>query len=52
MGCAWERLLRTVKQSLKIIHKIESDFEFMTVSNEVERIVNSGSLNSVSDDPS
>ena len=52
MGGAWERLVRTVKQSLKVILKENdiTDFELMTVFTEVESIVNSRPLTAVSDD--
>ena len=52
MGGAWERLVRTVKQSLKVILKERcvTDFELMTIFTEVEGIVNSRPLTAVSDD--
>ena len=52
MGGAWERLIRTVKISLKVILKerLVDDYTLMTVFTEVDGIVNSGPLTSVSDD--
>ena len=52
MGCAWEHLVRTAKQSLKVIVKEQCviDFELMTILTEVEGIVNSRPLTAANDD--
>ena len=51
MGGAWERLIRSVKQSMKVVLKERcvTDFELNTIFSAVEGIVNSRPLTPVSD---
>ena len=52
MGGPWERLVRTVKCSLKVIlqNTLVNDFTLNTVFTEVESLVNSRPLTAVSED--
>ena len=52
MGGAWERMIKSVKDTLKIILKdqLVSDYTLMTVFTEAESLVNSRPLTHVSDD--
>ena len=54
MGGVWERLVQTVKASMKFVLKdlILTEFQLITFIVEVENIVNSRPLTPVSDDPS
>ncbi|MEO0684671.1 MAG: hypothetical protein AAFY76_06385, partial [Cyanobacteria bacterium J06649_11] len=54
MGGAWERLVRTVKTSMKFILKnlVLTEFQLITFITEVENIVKSRPITSVSEDPS
>ncbi|XP_057297614.1 uncharacterized protein LOC130628649 [Hydractinia symbiolongicarpus] len=54
MGGAWERLVRTVKNTMKFLTKnlVLTDFQLMTLLAETENIVNSRPLTQVSDNPS
>ncbi|XP_066928372.1 uncharacterized protein [Clytia hemisphaerica] len=53
MGGAWERLVRTVKTSMKFTLKnlILTEFQLMTFIAEVENMVNSRPLTPISEDP-
>lgn len=52
MGGAWERLIRSIKTSLKVIltEQIVNDYVLLTVFTEIESLINSRPLTYVSDD--
>jgi hypothetical protein len=53
MGGVWERLIRSVKRVMAAIMKdvVLTDYQFITLLTEVERILNDRPLTPVSDDP-